>query len=190
MAKTLRSLFMLGLWLWSALAFGAPPADVKGWQGYGWGITGDEIARIGGADVKRQERWWAPQRQFLIDYTASLTLDGQEFEARFRMNPQTERLSEVSIIDVKRAKEMVAPEKERFDALEALLVQKYGPATLRTDDDQRRREMPSMTLVRTWSFPTTVIELRHEWFVIPGTGGRGLITINYKPAKNSDANKL
>ena len=75
MVTTLRSLFMLALWLWAALAFGAP-ADVKGWQNYGWGITGDEIGRIGSGEVKRQERWWPPQREFFIDYTASITLLG------------------------------------------------------------------------------------------------------------------
>jgi hypothetical protein len=154
-------------------------------------MTGDEIARVGAGEVKRQERWWPPKREFFIDYLAPITLQGQGFEARFRMNPQTERLSEVSIIDARPAAAMVAPERERFDALEALLVQKYGPASLRTDLDQTRDAMlPSMKLVRTWTFPSTTIELRHEWFRAPGSGGMGLTTITYSPAKSSDANKL
>ena len=168
----------------------AAPPDVNGWQAYTWGMTGAQIQAAPGGAV-RQERWWAPQRQFYVEYEVpGITLEGKPYIARLHMDPKTERLIEVRLVDAQKATGRV-PERARFDALERLLVQRYGPAQLRTDLDETRREvMPSLKLSRTWTFPATTIELSHDWFSPSPSDGLGSFTIRYFQNKNSDSSKL
>lgn len=170
----------------------AAPQDVKGWQGYSWGMTGEQIARIGGSEITRGERWWPPKREFYVEYAGpTMRLQDMTFSVRMHMDPKTETLSEIRIVDSAPALGQVAPQRAKFDQLEALLTQKYGPAQLRTDlDESRDRVMPSVAFARTWAFPTTTIELRHDWFRSPAGDSAGSITIRYFPTKNSDSGKL
>lgn len=170
----------------------AAPQDVAGWQNYTWGMTGDQIKKIGGDEIKQQERWWPPQRQFYVDFKVpSLHLQDMDFTVQLRMDPKTEKLSDILISDAAPASSHVAPQRDEFDKLEALLTQKYGPAQLRTDLDERRGSLfPSVTFTRTWAFPTTSIELRHDWFQAAPNSSLGSITIRYFPTKSSDSSKL
>ena len=172
-------------------ALGAPQ-DVKGWQSFTWGMTDEQIVRAGGGDVQRQERAWAPQRQFYVDYSVpALKLQDMQFKVWFQMDPATDTLNEIRLIDKSPALGQGAPRRREFDELEALLTQKYGPAQLRTDlDEGRSLGMPMVTLTRTWAFPTTSIELRLDWFAAPGSAGAGSTTVRYFPTKRGDASKL
>ena len=168
----------------------AAPQDVNGWQGYTWGMTSEQIAQVGGQGLNRIDRWWPPSRAFYVDFEADLTLQDQPYVARLMMETATNRLKEVAIMDKAPASSNVRPDRARFDSLEALLTQRYGPASLRTDLDRTRDSLlPSLKLSRTWALQTTTIELKHDWFMA-GNMPLGTFTIRYFPTKGSDASKL
>ena len=129
----LLSAFLIGMFA-AAMQAHAAPQDIKGWQNYTWGMSGEQINRAGSPDLQKQPRAWAPQRQFYVDYIVpSLTLQGMRFHVWFEMDPTTDALNEIRMIDDAPAIGQGAPRRREFDELEALLTQKYGPAQLRTN---------------------------------------------------------
>jgi hypothetical protein len=117
-------------------------------------------------------------------------LDGYKFDVRFEMEPVTERLIAIRIVDG-RYETYVSPDPDKFARLEALLTQKYGPANLRTDVDRtRERPMQTALLMRSWSFATTTIELRQQWFRVGPTKPSGFTQIRFIPMKSGDSKKL
>lgn len=70
-----------------------------------------------------------------------------------------------------------------FEKIEELLSQKYG--TIKYQKDTNILDL--MVRTRQWVFPSTIIELQYNYV---GRLSTSLLTITYKPASESDANKL
>ena len=161
-------------------------ADVNGWQSFTWGMTGEQIAAAGG---QRVPRWHPPDKSFYVDFAQQLTLEGKPYVARLVMDVATDKLKAVEIQDTAPVESYTRPDRAQFDRLEALLTQRYGPASLRTDLNKPNDLFPSAKWSRTWALPGTSIELKHDWMDISGKP-MGSFMIRYFPTKGSDASKL
>jgi hypothetical protein len=107
-----------------------------------------------------------PKRQIFaklhVDYVMSREIEGHPFTIYFQMADDTNKLAQVLV----RLNEMESrkPREDGFNLLAASLAREYGDSTSQTNDRYRfGATFNGISLIRTWRFPTTTIELDYEW---------------------------
>jgi hypothetical protein len=140
--------------------------DPGGWSKAKWGMTDDEILKAFDGQVKRFDKVDAYQKARVG--IESLEVAGVKFKVYMSPGPD-DKLEHVLFTPISRDDN----DDHTFQALENLLVQKYGPPW-RSDDDRSETELQ-------WSFATTIISLTRRTLPhLPGMQVQYFVNLMYK----------
>src|SRR5438094_835158 len=115
--------------------------DLSGWSKARWGMTESEIREAFKDEpvaLAKPEEYGPEVATICLE---KVVIDGDEFKAWFMLDPKSKRLKRV-LIKPKSTdpgeRDIVNPERILLN-LEKLLTEKYGPATLRRENDPKDR---------------------------------------------------
>jgi hypothetical protein len=134
--------------------------DPGGWSKAKWGMTGEEILKAFNGQVKRRENAEPGQRALVIygleiagvKFDVSIGLDEEDKLLGVGFTPSDQNEESRKVLEGHASAQVLAMRaKATFQALENLLVEKYG-RPWKSDEGTNSTEMQ-------WTFPTTVITL-------------------------------
>lgn len=161
------------------LASAASGKDVLGWQQGWWGMTADEMVATFGSQLQKLPKRDLYSGMYAEYVIPNYKVDDDRYTVIFQMDNRTLRLAQVLIQSDEYSKDR--PNLRPFNALEALLSQKYGPMRYHKDENEGFESHE-----RLWAFKTTTIELSYLFM----NGISSQLTIRYYPTSSSGANKL
>lgn len=158
------------------------PNDVLGWQESRWGMTKSDIQKTfsDNANTLSAQIICGDPYAKNVCGVRNFKLADESFTVLMSID-NTKGLKQIIIaldqIDSPKARLML------FEKIEELLTQKYGTIKFQKDNNV----LDLIVRTRQWVFPSTIIELQYSYV---GRLSTSLLTITYKPASESDANKL
>ena len=158
------------------------PNDVLGWQDSRWGMSKSDIQKVFPNTTNTQSPKVVCGDPYADNSCVSknFKLADESFTVLMTID-NTKGLKQITIvldqIDSPKTRLML------FEKVEELLTQKYGTVKYQKDNNI----LDLMIRTRQWVFPSTIIELQYNYV---GKHSISLLTITYKPASESDANKL
>jgi hypothetical protein len=159
MKQTARVVSLFGLLFALSSACFSRPKDVLGWELARWGMTDQDIVRVFGSKAKKQPDFEQYGSGLLGYIVTGINLRGHRYAAYFRMDEG--KLGEVDV----RFQQMQSrvPREDLFNGLESLLTHRYGAPDGKTDERSSEKPIKFLSLVRTWRFATTTVELSYGW---------------------------
>lgn len=166
MAQYLAVLLSLLFISMSNLPTMAQNADVKGWGNTAWGMSEGEIMKLY-PDAKRFKD--------NILNMSDVTIGSHKYDVSFIFDPQSKKLKDV-FVGVRRGRPVL---ESQFSELEKELTIKYGQPAYRNE----RPTSVAKEAVSTWSFSSTIIELKYVLLRSPDlkTGDYQSLIIRYRP---------
>jgi hypothetical protein len=149
----------------------APPQDVLGWEEARWGMTAADLLRTFGEALQQRPRR-AGETTTVVEYVLpQVRLHDASFSVQLQMDAGTHRLTTI-VLRLTPTEDRV-PSDAAFFSLATVLRQQYGAPTAHHE----AFKFESLVRSRTWTFPTTIIELRYARSRLSNA-----LTLTYRPA--------
>lgn len=167
-----------GLALFGAIAATsarATPADLAGWGDTRWGMTGDDLAHVLGARLKRLSSPLRYSEYFVRETVPGLRLAGRPFIALLQLDQHSERLAQVLL-----RYPGDFPMLSDFVAVRGVLAAELGPPAERRAETDYRGDIPWFWIEAQWTFPSTLVVLSLlDQNADPFSGQRKTLTVRY-----------